>query len=295
MPVTTTYNLIEGCTMKGEYQMLKICLSGLGRTGSQLAKYLLQRKDVQLVFALCSPDSPKAGRDIGEVLGYAEAGIPVYPSNQLESCIFNTKPDVVIDFSNPAVALKNAEIFAKMNVKIVMGTTGFTKFEEAKLLSLITKNKCGILYAPNITRGVNTMMFLTELASKVLGNYDIEIIEMHHKRKLDSPSGTAVKMARELRESRNAISLKKPEDIPVLSVRAGGIVGNHKVLLVGENDMIEITHQSFSRDAFAEGALYAAEFIADKVGAYEMKDAMNYKKIIEDYLDDNTSYSANLN
>lgn len=281
--------------MKGVYQMLKICLSGLGRTGSQLAKYLLQQKDVQLVSAVCSAGSPKATRDLGEVMGYSNMGIPIYSSNQLQSCIFNTKPDVVIDFSNAAVALENAEIFSKMNVKIVMGTTGFTKFEEAKLFSLITKNKCGMIYAPNITRGVNTMMFLTELASKILGNYDIEIIEMHHKRKLDSPSGTAIKIARELKESRSLLSAKKPADIPISSVRAGGIVGNHKVMLVGENDMIEITHQSFSRDAFAEGALYAANFIADKVGVYEMKDVMNYKKIIEDYLDDDSSYSARLN
>lgn len=273
--------------------MLKICISGLGRTGSQIAKYLLNRPDVLLVSAICSPESKKANCDLGEIIGQAKNSILVYHSDNLDACIFNTKPDVVLDFSNPHVAIKNAEIFSKMNVKIVMGTTGFNKSEIRNLYSIVTKNNNGMIYAPNITPGVNAMMFLTELASKILGNYDLEIIEMHHKNKLDSPSGTALKIANNLKECRPFVQDENQDDIKISSVRAGGIVGCHKVMLVGENDMLEISHQSFSRNAFAEGSLYAAEFILDKVGVYEMKDALNYKSVLEDYLDYNSDNVIN--
>jgi 4-hydroxy-tetrahydrodipicolinate reductase len=267
---------------------MKICISGLGRTGSQIAKYLLTYNKAQLVAGICSPGSIKSGRDLGEVIGCRTTGIPIYSSDQIESCIFNTRPDVVLDFSSPSAALANAEAFFSFNVRVVMGTTGFSKAEEEKLYELADRYNAGLIYAPNITRGVSTLMLLTELASRILSGYDVEIIEMHHKRKVDVPSGTAAKLANQIQ---NSCPAQQRPTIPISSVRAGGIVGCHKVMLVGENDMIEITHQSFSRDAFAEGALFAAEFIRDKTGIYEMKDAMNLKEILMDFLDRNSDFS----
>ena len=264
--------------------MMKVCISGLGRAGSQIARYLLSCERAKLVSAVCSPGSVKSGRDLGEVIGCPDAGIQVYPSDLIESCVFNTKPDLVLDFSQPDAALSNAEIFFSLGVRVVMGTTGFSKAEEAELYALADRYGAGLIYAPNITRGVSTLMFLAELASRILTGYDVEIIEMHHSRKTDVPSGTAAKLANQLRET--AFAGEKKE-IPVASVRAGGIVGCHKVMLVGGNDMVEISHQSFSRDAFAEGALFAAEFLQDKTGIYEMKDAMNLEEILTDYLDRN--------
>lgn len=264
--------------------MMKVCISGLGRAGSQIARYLLAGDRVRIVSAICSPGSVKAGRDLGEIIGCRNAGIQVYPSDRIESCVFNTRPDLVLDFSTPSAALANAEAFFSLNVRAVMGTTGFSKSEEAELYALADRYGAGLIYAPNITRGVSTLMFLTELASQILTGYDVEIIEMHHSRKTDIPSGTAAKLADRLRESSPA---GEKHDVPIASVRAGGIVGCHKVMLVGGNDMIEISHQSFSRDAFAEGALYAAEFIQDKTGIYEMKDAMNLEGILADYLNRN--------
>lgn len=264
--------------------MMKVCISGLGRAGGQIARYLLACDRVRLVSAVCSPESVKSGRDLGEVIGCRSAGIQVYPSDRIESCVFNTRPDLILDFSTPSAALKNAEVFFSLNVRVVMGTTGFSKSEEAELYALAERYGAGLIYAPNITRGVSTLMFLAELASRILTGYDVEIIEMHHSRKVDIPSGTAAKLANRLRET---APTGEKREIPVASVRAGGIVGCHKVMLVGGNDMIEISHQSFSRDAFAEGALYAAEFIQDKTGIYEMKDAMNLEGILMDYLERN--------
>ncbi len=262
---------------------IKICLSGLGRTGIQTARYLIEQdRGVDLVSCVCSPSSSKAGKNLGEILNCPDIDVPIYSSNDLERCIFNTKPDVAIDFSTPFAALKNAEVFSKMKVGIVMGTTGFTNDEEKKLISIVEKNKGGIILAPNITRGINAMMFLSNLAAKMLVGYDIEIIEMHHNKKLDCPSGTAAKLKKQIK----SIPELSKKEIPVSSVRAGGIVGNHKIMIAGENDMLEITHQSFSRNAFAEGALFAANFIFNKTGIYEMKDAMNYKQIIMDCLDE---------
>lgn len=263
--------------------MMKICVSGLGLAGSQIAKYLLSSDQFRPVCGICSPESPKAGLDLGEALGGRSAGIPIYPSDRIEACIFNTRPDVALDFSRPEAALRNAEAFFSMNVKVVMGTTGFSKAEEAELYALADRFGGGLILAPNITRGVNVLMLLAELASRILGGYDVEIVEMHHKNKRDVPSGTAAKLADRLK----AGPLGERE-VPVTSVRAGGIVGWHQVMLVGENDMIEITHQSFSRDSFAEGALLAAEFIRDKTGIYEMRDALNFDGVLEDYLNRGT-------
>ena len=273
--------------------MLKVCVSGLGRAGAQIAKYLITAEQVKLVSAICSPNSWKDGHDLGEVVGCADSSIPVYSSDHLEACIFNTKPDVVIDFSKPFAALQNAELFCKMNIKIVMGTTGFTQSEEKVLFSIVSKNGGGMIYAPNITRGVNAIIFLAELASRIMGNYDIEIVEMHHKSKRDSPSGTALKIADKLQGGRNVFLKSSTTDIPISSIRAGGMISSHKIMLVGENDMIEISHQSFSRDAFAEGAVYAAQFIYDKTGVYEMNDAQNFENIIADYLNCHSANSSN--
>lgn len=265
--------------------MLRICLSGLGRTGIQIARYLMDAQEVSLVSAICSPNSSKAGRDLGEVIGFKKTNIPIYSSNQIEPCIFITRPDVVIDFSTPIAALQNAEVFSKMGLNIVMGTTGFSQPQEKRLFSIVRKNKSGMIYAPNITKGVNTLIALAEFAAKILNSYDMEIVEMHHKQKRDIPSGTALKIADAMAETKDAIPMTERSEIPISSVRAGGIVGCHKVMLVGKYDMIEISHQSFSREAFAEGALYAAEFIRDKTGIYEMRDALNYDTVIAELLE----------
>lgn len=258
--------------------MIKICLCGLGRAGIQIAKYLLTRKDVKVVSACSSEKSKKIGKDLGEILNCRDTGIIVQTPECIKPELESSFPDVVIDFSSPSAALKNTELFSKMKRNIVMGTTGFTENEEKKLFSIVKKYKNGLIYAPNITRGVNVLMFLTELASRLLDNYDIEIIEMHHKYKKDKPSGTAQKINQVIKSCSSNI-----ENTAISSVRAGGIVGYHKVIMAGEYDKLEISHESFSRQAFAEGALYATKFINNKKGIYKMKDMFNFEEILWDY------------
>ena len=268
--------------------MIKVCISGLGRTGKEIAKSILNHKDIHLVSAICSPNSKSLNKDLGQILGIDDTGVIIYGSDNLEQAIFRNKPDVVIDFSNPKSALRNAMIFSKYRVNIVLGTTGFSEYELKKLFVLSKKYKNGIVYAPNITLGVNVLMLLTNLTASLLSNYDFQITEVHHKNKLDSPSGTAKKIAFEIQNGlkNKGITISNTE-IPINSVRAGGVIGRHEVMIVGEEDKIEISHESFSRKAFAQGAIKAAQFIHKKSGYYEMRDVLDLEKVLKTYSDNN--------
>lgn len=271
--------------------MIRVCLAGLGKTGKEIARVLLQQENICLVSALCSPHSNNKGRDLGEILDCSLTGIKVESSDQIEQIVFRTKPDVVIDFSNPSSALKNARAFSKMKVNIVIGTTGFSKLGLKKLFILTRKYHNAIVYTPNITLGVNVLMLLSNLAANILNNYDFQITEIHHKHKKDSPSGTALKIAGEIEKGLKASNAGEIGSIPINAVRAGGVIGKHEVMIIGEDDKIEISHESFSRKAFALGAVRAVNFISGKSGYYEMNDVLNLNKVLTDYIDKDTSLS----
>lgn len=275
--------------------MIKVCLSGLGKTGKEIAKVLLEQKDIQLVAVICSPGSWKKGKELGEILGCRDTGIYVDSSDNLEHVIFQKKPDVVIDFSNAAAAVKNARVFARMKVNLVIGTTGFSDMDLKRLFILTRKYHSGIVYAPNITLGVNVLMLLTNLASSILNNYDFQITEIHHKNKKDAPSGTAKKIAAEIKKG---VSASGPDgsavNVPIHAVRAGGVVGKHEVLIVGEEDEILISHESFSRKAFAQGAIRTVKFICGKSGYYEMRDVLNLQPILKNLVEKDTHGKAGM-
>ena len=272
--------------------MIRVCISGLGKTGREIAKFLLEQEDILLAAAICSPNSDKKGRDLGEVMNTKNTGIIIEDSNNLEQVIFRARPDVVIDFSNPEAAIRNARIFSRMKVNIVIGTTGFSNFGLKKLFILANKHRNGIVYAPNITLGVNVLMLLTNLAANILNNYDFQITEIHHKHKKDSPSGTAKKISEEIEKGLiSSGSFNTNKQIPISSVRAGGVVGKHEIMIIGEDDKIEISHESFSRKAFALGALRAVRFVKGKSGYFEMSDVLDLEKVLDDYLEkENTSF-----
>lgn len=266
--------------------MIRVCLVGLGKTGKEIAKVILEQKDIKLVSVVCSANSDKKGKDLGEVLGTRDTGIVINSADDLEQLIFKSKPDVVVDFSNPSATIRNAKIFSRMKVNIIIGTTGFSRLALKKLFVLTRKYHNGIVYAPNITLGVNVLMLLTNLASSILHNYDFQITEVHHKNKKDAPSGTALKIAREIEKGvTSSNDGKAPGEIPITAVRAGGVVGKHEVMIVGEDDKIEISHESFSRRAFALGAIRAIKYVYNRSGYFEMSDVLNLKKVLGDYLE----------
>lgn len=265
--------------------MIRVCLIGLGKTGREIAKVILEQQDMMLVSAICNRDSSLYGSDIGAVVGNNSTGIIIDSSDDLEKIIFKSKPDVIVDFSNAESTIKNAKIFSKMRINMVIGTTGFSDMELRKMCILTHRYHNGIVYAPNITLGVNVLMLLTNLASNILNDYDFRITEVHHKNKKDSPSGTAMKIAREIEKGLEASGKSMNDNnVPITSLRVGGVVGKHEVMICGDNDKIEITHESFSRRAFADGALRAIKFINDKSGFYEMSDVLDLKRILRDYL-----------
>ncbi|MFL0249360.1 4-hydroxy-tetrahydrodipicolinate reductase [Clostridium neuense] len=263
--------------------MIKVCLIGIGKTGKEVARMIMEQENMELVAAICSLGSLKKHKDLGQLTGNEKIGVKVESADDLENVILKTKPDVVIDFSTPKATLENLDIVSKMKVNMVIGTTGFSELEIKKIEKVASINNTGIVYAPNITRGVNVLMILTKLATILLNNYDFQISEIHYKNKKDIPSGTAIKIAKEIENGLNYTGKNiSDKNIPINSVRAGGIVGKHEVLIAGEYDKLVISHESFSRKVFASGALYAADFIKDKLGFYEMNDVLNLSKVIKD-------------
>lgn len=264
--------------------MIKVGLIGLGKTGKHIANEILEQSNLELVAAICSSESSKKGIDLGDFLGKHNIGIKISTSDELEATIFKSKPDVIVDFSSPAATIKNSLILSKMKVNLVIGTTGFTSEDIKKLQDISYKYNNGIVYAPNITLGVNVVMLLSNITANILSNYDFQITEVHYKNKKDLPSGTAIKISNEINSGLEAAGIyDKP--IPINAVRAGGVIGKHEVLIVGQDDKIEISHESFSRKAFAKGAINAVNYIYKKSGYYEMKDVLDLKKILYGYID----------
>ncbi len=265
--------------------MTHVCLIGLGRTGMEIARILLEQRDINLVGAICSEFSSKAGKDIGEILGLPATGAKIYTPNQFDFVIEKLKPDVFVDFSNFKATMRNVKTITEHGVGLVIGTTGFSKTDLLRMMVLAKKNGSGILYAPNITLGVNVMMLLTNIAARILTDYDFEITEAHHKFKKDSPSGTALKIADEIEKGLESSGVDVNEDIPIHAIRAGGIIGRHQLMIAGENDKIEIVHESFSRKAFAAGALKGIRFIRNKKGFFEMRDVLDLERVLASYFD----------
>ncbi|HEX2946370.1 MAG TPA: 4-hydroxy-tetrahydrodipicolinate reductase [Clostridia bacterium] len=279
--------------------MIRVCLIGLGKTGSEVAKVLLAQEDIKLAAAVCRPGSSKEGRDLGEVIGCRDTGIIVAGADKLKEVIFRYKPDIALDFSKPEATIRNAVTLSRMKVNMVIATTGFSRFSLKRLFVLTRKYHNGIVYAPNITLGVNVLMLLTGIASSILNNYDFQINEAHHNKKKDIPSGTALKIAGEIEKALTSSAGNGAEAeeaslrrVPINAVRAGGIVGRHEVVIAGEEDMIEISHQSFSRKAFAMGAIRAVKYIYKKTGYFEMSDVLNLGSILSNYLENEKGRQA---
>lgn len=271
----------------------KICLIGLGRTGAEIARIILEQNDMILVAAVCSEFSSKCGKDAGEILGMPETGTRVYFAGELEEVILEHAPDIVVDFSNARATMKNARFISENRIGLVIGTTGFTDHDVMRLQLLASKNDSGILYAPNITLGVNVMMLLSNIAARILSDYDFQISEAHHRHKKDSPSGTALKIAEEVEKGLEASGVPMIREIPIHAVRAGGIVGRHELMIVGDNDMIRISHESFSLKAFAAGALRGIRFLKGKTGFFEMRDVLELDKVLLSYFDKRKTAAAN--
>lgn len=264
--------------------MIEACLLGLGRTGIVVAEQLLTAEDFNLAAVFSRPHSTKEGHPLSKY-ARTEKDLTIKSTTSLLDELKIKKINVAIDFTSAEAALANAYVLAENGVNVVIGTTGFNNMQVYELKSIAQKYKIGMVYAPNISLGINLLLNVVKTITGAIPEYDVEITESHHRQKKDNPSGTALKIANAIAEikdgksghfvhGRKGIQSRQPGEIGIHAIRAGGIVGVHKVLFAGEFDEIEITHRSNSRLVFAQGALEAARFIQGKRGFYSMEDVL---------------------
>jgi 4-hydroxy-tetrahydrodipicolinate reductase len=267
---------------------MKIAVSGAaGKMGKRILQQAHEHPDVEITGALEAPGHPLLGQDVGEVAGIGAIGVIITDdsASALKEC------DVLIDFSSPAASVAHIQAASAAGTAIVVGSTGLSEQQKRDAFEAGQGTRC--LISPNMSMGVNLLFGLVEQVALALGEgYDIEIIESHHRLKKDAPSGTAVRLAEIVAHALNRdlsrvgvhgragmVGERKPEEIGVMAVRGGDIVGEHTVMFIGNGERIELIHRAHSRDAFARGAIQAALWLATQPnGVYDMRDVLGLRK-----------------
>jgi len=251
-----------------------------GRMGLRIVQLAHEDKDLNIGAALEFPGHPDQGKDIGEIAGIGKLGVPV------SMCLpADHRFDVVIDFSTPEGTLAALSMCVPRRIPLVVATTGFTHAQKAEIEE--AAHETAILMAPNMSLAVNVLMTLVKRAAELLRdrNFDVEILERHHRFKKDSPSGTALHFAKivqdamgqtELRHGREGIVGERPaHEIGVHAIRVGDNVGEHTIVFSTLGETMELTHRAHARDCYARGALQAAKYLANRpAGRYSMSDVL---------------------
>ena len=263
---------------------MKIGVTGItGRMGRTIASLVLQDELVELSSALVRSGGGLEGSDLGEFLGFEKSGAKMTSDTDqfIKSC------DAIIDFSAPALSLEMAAKCAENKKVLICGTTGFSEHEKQKFASY--SNESVIVWSSNMSLGVNLLMNLAEKVGQILhDDFDVEIVEMHHKNKVDAPSGTALSLGAAVAQGRG-IDLQKSAvmarvgkeaarqkgEIGFATLRGGDVIGDHSVIFAGDGERIELTHKASNRDIFAKGAIRAAIWgSAKNPGFYSMRDVL---------------------
>ena len=266
---------------------LNVAIAGAsGRMGRTLIEAVLLNTEVKLSAALEITGSSQLGKDAGELVG-APCGVKI--TDDIERAL--TGCDVIIDFTRPEATLHHVALCRKLGVRPVIGTTGFD--EAGKKLIADASKEVSIVMAPNFSVGVNVTFKLLETAAKSLSRgYDIEILEAHHRLKVDAPSGTALRMGevvaqatgRSLKDSaiygREGVTGERKDDtIGFSTIRGGDLVGDHTVMFIGMGERVEISHRSSSRMNYATGALRSAQWaMSQSSGLYDMFDVLGFRE-----------------
>ena len=267
--------------------MVRIAVAGVaGRMGGRIVHAIAGHPEAELAGGFEASGHPFMGRAIAEVSGLAGAAGLVCddPAGLLAGA------DVLVDFTAPQASLRNLETCAQVGKAAVIGTTGLDEAQKQELAGLA--RRVPVVFAPNMSVGMNLMFKLAGLMAKVLGpDYALELVEAHHDQKKDSPSGTAVRLLEELAAARGwllgevakhgrvgLLGARPRDEIGVSVIRGGDIVGDHTVLYIGQGERLELTHRAHSRDTFAQGAVRAALWVAGRApGLYDMQDVLGLK------------------
>lgn len=269
--------------------MVRIAVAGIGgKMGGMIARLAVQDPDIELTGATEAPGHNFVGESIGAIVNIKE--VKGLVSDNPEEALKNA--DVYVDFTSPSATVKALEACVHLKKSAVVGTTGMSEEQHEKIKEFA--GSIAVVFSPNMSLGVNLLATLVEKTASALGaDYDIEIIETHHKMKADAPSGTALLLAKSAAKGRG-LELQKcavygregrpgprPVDqIGIMAVRGGDIVGEHTVLFAGNGERIELIHRAHSRETFARGALRAAKWVAGKKpGLYSMMDVLGIKEL----------------
>lgn len=264
--------------------MVRIAIAGAaGRMGKMLIEAITLNPEAELGAAIEIPSSAALGSDAGLNAGVAELGVLIGDSLALAADDF----DVLIDFTAPAATVSNSVFCAEQGKKLVIGTTGFTADEERQVLAVA--DKTALCKASNYSTGVNVCFKLLREAAEILGDdYDVEIVEAHHRYKVDSPSGTALSMGQAVAKGldRNLddvaiygregqVGVRPDKEIGFATIRGGDVVGDHTVMFLADGERVEISHKASSRMSFARGAVRAAVWLNQKAtGQFDMQDVL---------------------
>ena len=267
--------------------MTRIAITGAaGRMGRSLIEACQQTDGLEVTVALEHPESSLLGSDAGDLAGIGKLGIQVGADLAAVSNDF----DVLIDFTRPEPTLANLEICRQTGRRMVIGTTGFSDEQKAQIAA--AAQDIAIVFAPNMSVGVNLCLKLLDTAARVLGDdVDIEIIEAHHRHKVDAPSGTALRMGEVVADAlgrdlktcavygrEGHTGERDRKTIGFETIRAGDIVGDHTVMFAGAGEIVEVTHKASSRMTFANGAARAASWLIDKEsGLFDMQDVLGLR------------------
>lgn len=267
--------------------MTRIAIAGAGgRMGRALIQAVVAAEGARLAAAIERPDSSLLGSDAGELAGVGALGVKLSGSLAAVADDF----DVLIDFTVPAATAANVAFCRQAEKKIVIGTTGLDEAQKGELKA--AAGDIGLVYSGNYSIGVNVTLRLLELAAQTFGDtVDVEIVEAHHRHKVDAPSGTALMMGeavagalhRDLKqvavyERHGHTGPRERQSIGFQTIRGGDIVGDHNVMFIGEGERVEIRHVATSRMNFANGAVRAAQWVAGReAGLYDMRDVLNLR------------------
>jgi 4-hydroxy-tetrahydrodipicolinate reductase len=260
---------------------VKLALHGAsGRMGLAIARLAQNLPQIEIVGAACSSSDPLLGRDLGELAGRGSLGVVTSPD--VASALLGA--EAVIDFSTASAVAQLAALATRQNVALVVGTSNLDVAAKRALDK--ASEVVPVLQAGNMSLGVQVLAEVVEQALRRLGvGYDVEIVELHHRRKIDAPSGTAERLlqavkkvrpeAREVRGRDGEVGARTKDEVGVFGVRGGDVIGDHTVYLLGDGERIELTHRASNRDLFAHGALRAALFLAGKKpGRYTIADVL---------------------
>jgi 4-hydroxy-tetrahydrodipicolinate reductase len=262
-----------------------IVVGAAGKMGGRIIHIIKETPSIRLYRAIERPDHPSIGKDIGEMIGLGKLGVPLEPALKKDG------GEVIINFSDPKASLESLQFSKENGLAIVIGTTGLSPEQMERVRELSKNARC--VLSPNMSVGVNVMFRIVQEVAQVLGpEYDVEILEAHHRLKKDSPSGTAVRLGELIAKAtgrdfgrvgvygrKGMVGERTREEIGMQVIRAGDIVGEHTVVFGGVGERLEVIHRTHSRDNFARGAVRAALWVVGQPhGLYDMQDVLGLKK-----------------